>query len=262
MNFEVQTEISQIRNVILVSSGKGGVGKSTVAANLAASLHAQGHSVAVLDADIQGPSQNLMWGIPDDQLLGVSEDGMHTLPIIAHGVAVVSMASRIPANQAASWRGPMITMALLNLIFHTQWGQRDYLVVDMPPGTGDVQISICDKLPNAGVIIVTTPQPVALIDCRKGLQMYLDKHMRVLGVVENMSAHVCSHCGHADPVFGTHGGAGLAEEYQLPLLAQIPLQTVIRSQADLGQPLVLAQSDHALAGIYVSMLEKIGAVSP
>ena len=262
MSFEIQTQIAEIRNVILVSSGKGGVGKSTVAANLASALHAQGHSVAVLDADIHGPSQNLMWGIADNLPLAVSEDGLHTLPHIAHGVAVVSMASQIPANQAVSWRGPMITMALMNLIFHTQWGSRDYLVVDMPPGTGDIQISICDKLPKAGVIIVTTPQPVALIDCRKGLQMYVDKHMRVLGVVENMSAHVCSHCGHSDPVFGTHGGADLAEEYQLPLLAQIPLQTEIRSQADLGQPLVISQPDHPLTHTYTNILAKIGAHRP
>lgn len=257
MSFEVKTEISQIRHVILVSSGKGGVGKSTVAANLAASLHQKGHQVGILDADIYGPSQLMMWGVDNHTPLAVTPDGLKTKPVLSHGVHVVSMASRIKENQTVNWRGPMITMALMNLIYHTHWGELDYLVVDMPPGTGDVQISICEKLSHAHVVIVTTPQPVALIDCKKGLQMYVNQRMHVLGVIENMSSHVCAHCGHTDHIFGESGGGRLAQEYDIPLLAQIPLQTHIRSQADQGVPAVMADPASALALVYENVITQI-----
>lgn len=257
MNFEIQTQISRIKHVILVSSGKGGVGKSTVAANLAASLHVHGHQVGLLDADIHGPSQLMMWGVHNPPPLVTSSDGANSVPVHAQGVHIMSMASRIKENQTVKWRGPMLTMALLNMIFHTQWGALDYLVVDMPPGTGDIQISICEKLSHAGVIIVTTPQPVALIDCRKGLQMYVDQKMQVLGVVENMSGHVCGHCGHTDEIFGAQGGTMLAQEYNIPLLAQIPIQTHIRSQADEGTPAVLKDPHSALAKIYDQIVSHV-----
>ena len=257
MSFEIQTQISNIKHVILVSSGKGGVGKSTVAANLAASLCLHGHQVGLLDADIHGPSQLMMWGVHNPPALAVTPDGTTSIPVTTHGIRIMSMASRIKDNQTVKWRGPMLTMALLNMIFHTQWGELDYLVVDMPPGTGDIQISICEKLSHAGVIIVTTPQPVALIDCRKGLQMYVDQKMQVLGVVENMSGHVCGHCGHTDEIFGAHGGSDLAKEYDIPLLAQIPIQTHIRSQADAGTPAVLKDPHSSLAKIYDKIVSHV-----
>ena len=240
--------LPNVRNIIAVASGKGGVGKSTTAVNLALALAEQGASVGILDADIYGPSIPLMLGVQDAQ--PTSDDGQSLNPLAAHGVQVMSIGFLIEADQPMVWRGPMVTQALNQMLQQTRWSDLDYLIVDMPPGTGDIQLTLSQQVPVSGSVIVTTPQDIALLDARKGLQMFRKVSVPVLGIVENMSTHVCSQCGHEEPLFGSGGGEKMAHEYDVELLGQLPLDLNIREQTDSGRPTVVAQPDGAPARAY------------
>jgi ATP-binding protein involved in chromosome partitioning len=233
--------LEHIRNIVAVASGKGGVGKSTVAVNLALSWAAAGARVGLLDADIYGPSQPLMLGLAGQR--PVSADGKRIQPLVAYGVKAMSIGMLIDADQPMVWRGPMVTQALTQLLADTDWGELDYLVVDMPPGTGDIQLTLSQRVPVAGAVIVTTPQDIALADARKGVRMFEKVAVPVLGIVENMSLHRCSQCGHEEPIFGTGGGERLAAEAQVELLGQLPLDARIREEADNGRPTAVAAPD-------------------
>jgi ATP-binding protein involved in chromosome partitioning len=249
--------LAGIKNVLAVASGKGGVGKSTVSANLALALAHQGAAVGLLDADIYGPSQPLMMGLTGQR--PVSRDGKKIEPLSAYGVAVMSIGFLIDAAQPMVWRGPMVSQALAQLLSETEWGTRDYLIVDMPPGTGDAQLTLAQRVPVSGAIIVTTPQDIALLDARKGLQMFRKVEVPVLGLIENMSTHVCSQCGHEEPIFGAGGGARMAQEYGVPLLGSLPLDIRIREQADGGRPTVVAEPDGPLAARYLAIARRAAA---
>jgi ATP-binding protein involved in chromosome partitioning len=240
--------LPDVSNIIAVASGKGGVGKSTTAVNLALALSRQGASVGILDADIYGPSIPLMLGVPDAR--PTSDDGQSLNPLLAHGVQVMSIGFLIEADQPMVWRGPMVTQALNQMLQQTSWSDLDYLIVDMPPGTGDIQLTLSQQVPVSGAVIVTTPQDIALLDARKGLQMFRKVSVPVLGVVENMSTHICSQCGHEERLFGHGGGEKMAEEYDVELLGQLPLDLRIREQTDAGQPSVIAEPDEAPARAY------------
>lgn len=240
--------LERIRNVVAVASGKGGVGKSTVAANLALAWAAAGARVGLLDADIYGPSQPIMMGVAGQR--PSSPDGKRINPLLAHGVKLMSIGALVDAEQAMVWRGPMATSALTQLLSDTDWGDLDYLVVDMPPGTGDIQLTLAQRVPVAGAVVVTTPQEIALADARKGITMFQKVAVPVLGVVENMSLHVCSACGHAEAVFGEGGGDKLAAECDTALLGRLPLDARIRAEADGGTPSVVAAPDSARAKSY------------
>ena len=237
-----------VRNIIAVASGKGGVGKSTTAVNLALALSAEGASVGILDADIYGPSIPLMLGVAD-QTPG-SDDGQSLNPLPAHGLQVMSIGFLIEADQPMVWRGPMVTQALNQMLQQTRWDDLDYLVVDMPPGTGDIQLTLSQQVPVSGAVIVTTPQDIALLDARKGLQMFRKVSIPVLGVIENMSTHICTNCGHEEALFGSGGGRRMADDYDVELLGQLPLELRIREQADSGRPSVVAEPDGGPAGAY------------
>src|SRR5215470_1846423 len=241
--------LGDIRNVVAVASGKGGVGKSTVAVNLALAWAAQGARVGILDADIYGPSQPLMLGLAGQR--PTSPDGKQLRPLVSHGVSAMSIGFLVDAEQPMVWRGPMVTQALTQLLGETEWGELDYLVVDMPPGTGDIQLTLAQRVPVAGAVIVTTPQDIALADARKGLKMFEKVSVPVLGIVENMSIHVCSNCGHAEHIFG--GGARMAEQYGVKLLGELPLDAHIREEADSGRPTVVAAPDSPRAKAYLDM---------
>jgi ATP-binding protein involved in chromosome partitioning len=249
--------LANVKNIVAVASGKGGVGKSTTAANLALAWARQGARVGLLDADIYGPSQPQMMGLAGKK--PQTADGKHILPLTAHGVEVMSIGFMIDAEQPMAWRGPMVTQALTQLLGETQWGQLDYLVVDMPPGTGDIQLTLAQRVPVSGAIIVTTPQDIALLDARKGLKMFEKVEVRVLGVVENMSIHVCSQCGHAEHIFGSGGGARMAQQYGVQLLGELPLDIRIREEADGGTPTVVAEPDSARARAYLNMARRAAA---
>jgi ATP-binding protein involved in chromosome partitioning len=240
--------LAGVKNIVAVASGKGGVGKSTVAVNLALAWAAAGARVGILDADIYGPSQPLMLGLTGRR--PSSPDGKHLTPLHAHGLAAMSIGFLVDAAQALAWRGPMVTQALSQLLTDTSWGELDYLVVDMPPGTGDIQLTLAQRVPVAGAIVVTTPQEIALADARKGVAMFQKVAIPVLGIVENMSGHACSHCGHVDHVFGHGGGARIAAEYDVRLLGELPLDARIREQTDGGNPTVVAAPDSPLAAAY------------
>ncbi|MEY4762863.1 MAG: iron-sulfur cluster carrier protein ApbC [Pseudomonadota bacterium] len=240
--------LEKIRNVVAVASGKGGVGKSTVAANLALAWAAAGARVGLLDADIYGPSQPIMLGVAGQR--PSSPDGKRINPLLAHGVKLMSIGALVEPEQAMVWRGPMATSALTQLLSDTDWGDLDYLVVDMPPGTGDIQLTLAQRVPVAGAVIVTTPQEIALADARKGITMFQKVAVPVLGVVENMSLHVCSACGHAEAIFGEGGGDRLAAECGTELLGRLPLDARIRAEADGGMPSVVAAPDSARAKAY------------
>lgn len=245
-----------IRNIIAVGSGKGGVGKSTVAANLALALAADGARVGMLDADIYGPSQPRMLGVsttPSSTQPKVLE------PAMAHGLQTMSIGYMVHQNSPAIWRGPMVTQALTQLLFQTRWDNLDYLIVDLPPGTGDTQLTLAQKIPVAGAIIVTTPQDLALIDARKGLKMFEKVNVPVLGIVENMSTHICSQCGHEEAVFGHGGGQTLAAESGVDVLGQLPLDIRIREQADSGRPTVVAEPGGELALRYHEVARRASA---
>ena len=236
-----------VKNIIAVASGKGGVGKSTTTANLALALAAEGARVGVLDADIYGPSQPMMLGIdrrPD------SLDGKNMEPLENHGVQVMSIGFLVSQDEAMIWRGPMATQALDQLLRQTNWRDLDYLIVDMPPGTGDIQLSLSQRVPMTGAIIVTTPQDIALLDARKGIKMFEKVGVPILGIVENMAVHVCTQCGHEEHIFGEGGGKRMAEEYSMDYLGALPLDMQIRLQADSGTPTVVADPHGEVAQIY------------
>jgi ATP-binding protein involved in chromosome partitioning len=249
--------LANVKNVVAVASGKGGVGKSTTAANLALALAAQGAKVGLLDADIYGPSQPLMMGLSGSK--PVSADGKHMTPLRAHGVEVMSIGFMIDQEQPMAWRGPMVTQALTQLLGDTIWGDLDYLVVDMPPGTGDIQLTLAQRVPVSGAVIVTTPQDIALLDARRGLKMFEKVEVRVLGIVENMSMHVCSACGHVEHIFGSGGGARMAAQYGVQLLGELPLDIRIREDADGGAPTVIAEPGSERARAYMMMARRTAA---
>ena len=248
--------MENIKNVIAVASGKGGVGKSTTAVNLALALSAEGAQVGILDADIYGPSQPRMLGVSGQP---ESVDGKTLEPMQGHGLQAMSIGFLIDEETPMIWRGPMVTQALEQLLNDTQWRNLDYLVVDLPPGTGDVQLTLAQKIPVSGAIIVTTPQDIALLDARKGLKMFEKVEVPVLGVVENMSIHICSECGHEEPIFGEGGGEKMASEYDVDLLGQLPLDIHIREQADGGEPTVTAMPDSRVTEIYKDIARKAAA---
>jgi ATP-binding protein involved in chromosome partitioning len=249
--------LERIRNVVAVASGKGGVGKSTVAVNLALAWAAAGARVGLLDADIYGPSQPLMLGIAGQR--PTSADGKRIQPLLAHGIKAMSIGVLIDADQPMVWRGPMVTQALTQLLGDTDWGDLDYLVVDMPPGTGDIQLTLAQRVPVAGAVIVTTPQDIALADARKGIRMFEKVAVPVLGIVENMSLHVCSACGHAEAIFGEGGGERLAAECSTDLLGKLPLDARIRAEADGGRPSVVAAPESARGRAYRDLARRTAA---
>ena len=240
--------INGVRNVIAVASGKGGVGKSTTAVNLALALAAEGASAGLLDADIYGPSQPRMLGLPGEK--PESPDGKTMYPLKAHGLQCMSAGFLVDEEQPMVWRGPMATSALNQLVTETRWDDLDYLVVDMPPGTGDIQLTLSQRVPVSGAVIVTTPQDIALLDARKGLKMFEKVGVTILGIIENMSTHICSNCGHEEHIFGSGGGERIAEQYGVPLLGSLPLDLSIREQADGGQPSVVADPEGAISLAY------------
>lgn len=246
--------LPNVRNIIAVASGKGGVGKSTTAANLALALAAEGANVGLLDADIYGPSQPMMLGVsgkPD------SKDGKTMEPLEAHGLQIASIGFMIDPDQPMVWRGPMVTQALQQLLELTNWRDLDYMVVDMPPGTGDIQLTLSQKVPVTGAVIVTTPQDIALLDARKGLKMFEKVGIPILGIVENMSVHVCSQCGHAEAIFGEGGGAKMCSDFGVEFLGALPLTMSIREQADSGRPTVVAEPEGPVAQIYQQIARKL-----
>ena len=245
-----------IKNMIVVASGKGGVGKSTTAVNLALALQADGAQVGILDADIYGPSQPRMLGISGQP---ESKDGKSIEPLENYGVRAMSIGFLIEEDTPMIWRGPMVTQALGQLLNDTQWGELDYLVIDLPPGTGDIQLTLSQKIPVSGAIIVTTPQDIALLDARKGLKMFEKVEIPILGIVENMSIHVCSQCGHAEHIFGEGGGQRMAEQYNVHYLGGLPLAMQIREQADSGKPTVVAEPDGKIAQLYHEIARKASA---
>jgi ATP-binding protein involved in chromosome partitioning len=246
--------LPNVKNIIAVSSGKGGVGKSTVAVNLALALAAEGAQVGILDADIYGPSQPMMLGITGKP---ESVDGKTMEPLRNHGVQAMSIGFLIDTDQPMVWRGPMVTQALQQLLGQTNWMAVDYLVVDMPPGTGDIQLTLAQQVPVTGVIIVTTPQDIALIDAKKGLKMFEKVNVPILGLVENMAIHVCSKCGHAEHIFGAGGGQKMAEEYGVDMLGSLPLDIRIREQTDSGRPTVVAEPDGEIATAYKAIARRV-----
>jgi len=236
-----------IKNIIAVASGKGGVGKSTTAVNLALALLAEGATVGILDADIYGPSQPMMLGIAGRP---ESKDGKGLEPMMGHGLQAISIGFLIDVDTPMVWRGPMVTQALEQLLKDTRWRELDYLIVDLPPGTGDIQLTLAQKVPVTGAVIVTTPQDIALIDARKGLKMFEKVGIPILGLVENMSIHVCPKCGHESHIFGSGGAERMCQDYGTELLGQLPLDQSIREQADSGKPTVVADPDGRAAEIY------------
>ena len=248
--------LENIKNVIAVASGKGGVGKSTTAVNLALALSMEGANVGVLDADIYGPSQPRMLGVSGQPK---SSDGKSLEPMESHGLQAMSIGFLIDEETPMIWRGPMVTQALEQLLNDTRWRGLDYLVVDLPPGTGDVQLTLAQKIPVSGAVIVTTPQDIALLDARKGLKMFEKVEVPVLGIVENMSIHICSECGHEESIFGEGGGARMAEESGVEMLGALPLDIHIREQADGGNPTVAAMPDSRIAEIYREIARKAAA---
>lgn len=250
------TPLPEVKNIIAVASGKGGVGKSTTAVNLALALQAEGATVGILDADIYGPSQPRMLGLsgkPD------TRDGKLIVPKLAYGVQCMSIGFMIEDDTPMIWRGPMVTQALQQLLNETAWEGLDYLVIDLPPGTGDIQLTLCQRVPVSGALIVTTPQDIALLDARKALKMFEKVAVPVLGIVENMSTHVCSNCGHEEPIFGTGGGQSMATQYGVPLLGHLPLDIRIRKEADSGHPTVIAEPDSQIAATYREIARKTAA---
>ncbi|HEY8329469.1 MAG TPA: iron-sulfur cluster carrier protein ApbC, partial [Rhodanobacter sp.] len=239
--------LPNVKNIIVVASGKGGVGKSTVSANLALALQAEGAKVGVMDADIYGPSQPTMLGVHGKP---ASPDGKSIIPMQAHGMPVMSIGFLVEEDTPMIWRGPMVTQAMMQLLTDTRWEQLDYLIVDLPPGTGDIQLTLSQKVPVAGAVIVTTPQDIALLDARKALKMFEKVEVPVLGVVENMATHICSNCGHEEHIFGEGGGERMSTQYGVPYLGSLPLDIRIREQADGGNPTVAAMPDSDLAARY------------
>ena len=246
--------LPNVKNIIAVASGKGGVGKSTTAVNLALALAAEGASVGLLDADIYGPSQPMMMGIEGRP---ESVDGKNMEPMENFGIQVMSIGFLVAQDEAMIWRGPMATQALEQLIRQTNWRDLDYLIVDMPPGTGDIQLTLSQRVPITGAVIVTTPQDIALLDAKKGIKMFEKVGVPILGIVENMAVHICSNCGHTEHIFGADGGKKMAADYKMDYLGALPLDMQIRLQADNGRPTVVADPDGDVAGIYKAIARKM-----
>ncbi|KND59809.1 Scaffold protein for [4Fe-4S] cluster assembly ApbC, MRP-like protein [Candidatus Burkholderia verschuerenii] len=246
--------LPNVKNIIAVASGKGGVGKSTTAANLALALAAEGASVGMLDADIYGPSLPMMLGITGRP---ESPDNQSMNPLVGHGIQANSIGFLIEQDNPMVWRGPMVKSALEQLLRQTNWQDLDYLVVDMPPGTGDIQLTLAQKVPVTGAVIVTTPQDIALLDAKKGLKMFEKVGIPILGIVENMSTHVCSNCGHEEHIFGAGGGERMAKEYGVEILGQLPLDIAIRERTDAGQPTVVSQPDSRIAETYRAIARRV-----
>ena len=266
VEIDIQTKISAhavqkgvdlltgVKNVIAIASGKGGVGKSTVAVNLALALVAEGATVGIMDADIYGPSQPRMLGLsgrPD------SADGKSLDPMVAYKIQSMSIGYLVDQDQPMIWRGPMVTQALDQLIHETNWTDIDYLIIDLPPGTGDVQLTLAQKIPVSGAVIVTTPQEIALMDARKGLKMFEKVEVPVLGIVENMSTHICSNCGHEEHIFGTGGGIKMAEQADVTFLGSLPLDMRIREETDNGRPTVVAEPESVIAQSYRAIARRV-----
>ncbi|GAB3503571.1 iron-sulfur cluster carrier protein ApbC [Curvibacter fontanus] len=246
--------LPKVKNIVAVASGKGGVGKSTTAVNLALALAAEGASVGILDADIYGPSQPMMMGIDGRP---ESDDGKTMEPLENYGVQVMSIGFLVAQDEAMIWRGPMATQALEQLLRQTNWKDLDYLIVDMPPGTGDIQLTLSQRVPMTGAVIVTTPQDIALLDAKKGIKMFEKVGVPILGIVENMAVHVCGNCGHIEHIFGADGGKKMAAEYGMDYLGALPLNMQIRVQADNGKPTVVADPDGEVAGIYRAVARQV-----
>jgi ATP-binding protein involved in chromosome partitioning len=246
--------IPGVKNIIAVASGKGGVGKSTTAVNLALALAAEGANVGMLDADIYGPSQPTMLGIHDRP---ESPDGKNLEPLVGHGIQAMSIGFLIDVETPMVWRGPMVTQALEQLLNNTNWKDLDYLVVDLPPGTGDIQLTLAQRVPVTGAVIVTTPQDIALIDARKGLKMFEKVGIPILGVVENMSLHICSKCGHEERIFGEGGGERMCRDYNVEFLGALPLDSHIRADTDSGKPSVVADPNGRIADIYKKIARRV-----
>jgi ATP-binding protein involved in chromosome partitioning len=242
--------MNEIKHIVAVASGKGGVGKSTTAVNLALALKVQGNKVGLLDADIYGPSQQLMLGIADD-VKPEQQGGQFLLPVEAHGLKTMSMGYLVNERTPMVWRGPMAGGALAQMLEQTLWGELDYLIIDMPPGTGDIQLTLSQKATVAGAVIVTTPQDIALLDAQKGIEMFSKVNIPILGIVENMAVHICSECGHVEHIFGADGGERISKDYGVPLLASLPLALSIREQTDSGTPTVIAEPDSAITMLYL-----------
>ena len=248
--------IAGVKNIIAVASGKGGVGKSTTAVNLALALAQEGANVGILDADIYGPSQPRMLGVNSKP---ESNDGKTLEPVRSHGIQSMSIGYLIEEETPMIWRGPMVTQALQQLLADTRWQDLDYLIIDLPPGTGDIQLTLAQRVPVSGAVIVTTPQDIALLDARKGLKMFEKVDVTVLGIIENMSIHICSKCGHEEHIFGHGGGNRMAEQYNVPLLGALPLDIRIRQETDGGRPTVVAEPESRIAQIYRDIARRIGA---
>jgi ATP-binding protein involved in chromosome partitioning len=246
--------LPQVKNIIAVASGKGGVGKSTTTVNLALALAAEGARVGILDADIYGPSQPMMMGIEGRP---ESADGQTMEPLENYGIQVISIGFLIDKDEAMIWRGPMATQALEQLLRQTNWKELDYLLVDMPPGTGDIQLTLSQRVPMTGAVIVTTPQDIALLDARKGIKMFEKVGVPILGIVENMAVYCCPQCGHTEHIFGAEGGKRMAAEYRMDYLGALPLNMQIRLQADSGHPTVVADPDGEIAGIYKAVARQV-----
>ena len=246
--------LPKVKNIVAVASGKGGVGKSTTAVNLALALAAEGASVGLLDADIYGPSVPMMMGIEGRP---ESIDGQTMEPLENYGVQVMSIGFLVAQDEAMIWRGPMATQALEQLLRQTNWRDLDYLIVDMPPGTGDIQLTLSQRVPMTGAVVVTTPQDIALLDARKGIKMFEKVGVPILGIVENMAVHVCSQCGHVEHIFGADGGKKMAAEYGMDYLGALPLDMQIRLQADSGKPTVVSDPDSEVAGIYKAVARQV-----
>ncbi|MGI9277557.1 MAG: iron-sulfur cluster carrier protein ApbC [Endozoicomonas sp.] len=250
--------LSGVKNIIAVASGKGGVGKSTTSANLALALAAEGARVGILDADIYGPSVGMMLGIADGTRPEVKNEKFF-MPIEAHGIQAMSMAFLLTEDTPVVWRGPMVSGALQQLLTQTLWNNLDYLVIDMPPGTGDIQLTLAQKVPVTGSVVVTTPQDLALIDAKKGIEMFNKVDIPVLGIIENMAVHICSNCGHSEHLFGEGGGSRIAEQFGVDLLGSLPLSMMIREQADGGAPTVVSEPESQITMTYKDMARRIAA---
>ncbi len=248
--------IEKINHIICVASGKGGVGKSTTAVNLALALSSMGRKVGILDADIYGPSLPLMMGVPDGTRPKI-QDKKFMLPLVAHGIECNSMGFLVDQKTAMVWRAPMIISAFNQILNDTAWSELDYLIVDMPPGTGDIQLSLAQSVKVSGAVIVTTPQDVALLDARKGIEMFKKVNVPILGVVENMSTHTCSKCGHEEAIFGSGGGARLSAEYGVDVIGRLPLDLAIRETTDAGNPVVASNKDHVATKAYMELAANV-----
>lgn len=249
-------KLGQIKHIVCVASGKGGVGKSTTAVNLAVALQRQGHAVGLLDADIYGPSIPLMMGVPDGTRPEIKDQRL-MVPITAHGVECNSMGFLVDPKTAMVWRAPMIISAFNQILADTAWSPLDYLIVDMPPGTGDIQLSLAQSVQLSGAVIVTTPQNVALLDARKGIEMFRKVGVPILGVVENMATHICSNCGHEESIFGAGGGSALSADYDTEVIGQLPLDILIREKTDAGSPVVASDPEGRVAAAYLALANNV-----